>query len=267
MLHDGVRLNIAVLVKTVPDIRNARLQIRERDLNLSELGMPINEQDSYALEEGVRLKEKFGGEVLVISMGDEARRKGMTQVIRECYAKGADRGLMIIDEKYSSRGTAFKASLFAQILAQEKPSVVFMGSQSADTSSSALAPMLSELLSYNHASLITSLSAESESKFRVTRDLEGGIQEELLIDAPCVFSTQTGINTPRYAALSKVIMATKKEIKTVQAQEIPGVVDAELKQLKFPEEKKRDTLFIQGTPEEEAKQLLEQLRARGIIQR
>lgn len=259
-------MKIAVLVKAVPDVRNARLIIEGKGINLSDLSFVINEQDSYALEEAVRLKEKFGGEVAVISLGDDARRKGMTQVIRECYAKGADKGIMLIDAKYSERGPAFKSSVFASVIRELGSSVVLAGSQSSDTSTAAVVPMLAERLSYSHASLITSLSAANDSEFVVTRDLERGIQEEMAVHAPCVLSTQTGINTPRYAALSRVIMAAKKEIEVREVHEEVGH-DAELLELRLPKESSRDTVFIQGTPETEAATLLSMLRERGVIQR
>lgn len=264
-----------MLVKAVPDVKNVRLTIKESDIDTGDLNFVINEQDSYALEEGLKLKEKFGGEVLVLSMGDEARKKGMTQVIRECYAKGADRGTMVVDTEYMKWDDVVRAKVMATALAAEKPDVVLCGSQSFDTATSRMGPMIAEFMGVPHASMITSLEAlEGGARFGVSRDLEQGVQELVEIQPPCLLTTQTGINTPRYAALSKIIMATKKEIRTMSCQDT-GVTAADLEKLNcvritgagFPKEKESSALILAGTPEEEAGQLLRTLREKGLLQR
>lgn len=264
-----------MLAKAVPDVKNVRLTIKDNDIDTAELNFVINEQDSYALEEGLRLKEKLGGEVIVVSVGDEARKKGITQVIRECYAKGADRGIMLLDQDYAKWDGPVRARVMAALLAPEKPDVVLMGSQSFDTATSRMGPMLGEAMGVAHVSLITALEAGGDGRtFAVSRDLEGGLQEKVKVAAPCIFTTQTGINTPRYAALSKIIMATRKEIKTLTLEDA-GMERAELEKLNrvrvtaagFPEEKEGNALILTGTPEEVAAQLVKSLREKGLLQR
>ncbi len=271
----GDLLKIAVLAKAVPDVKNVRLTMKENDIDTADLNFLINEQDSYALEEGLKLKEKFGGEVIVITAGGESRRKGMTQVVRECYAKGADRGIMIVDEAFQKLDDLARARVFSSLLMQEKPDVVICGSQSFDTATSRMGPMVAEFMGIPHASLITGLEPlEGGKAFRLSRDLEQGVQEILQIGAPCLLTTQTGINTPRYAALSKIIMATRKEIRTVSVQET-GVAQGDIGKLDlvkvvsagFPEEKASNVLILKGTPDEEAAQLVRSLREKGLLQR
>ena len=271
----GICVKIAVLVKAVPDVKNVRLAIRGNDIETGDLGFVINEQDSYALEEGLKLKEKFGGELVVASMGDDARKKGMTQVIRECYAKGADRGIMLLDNDYGRWDDMSRAKILAALLSQEKPDVILCGSQSFDAATSRIGPMLAEFMSLPHASLITSLEPlDGGRRFRVSRDLEQGIQEILEIEAPCVLTTQTGINTPRYAALSKIIMATRKEIRTLSSKDT-GIDAGEIEKLNgvtivaagFPEERQSKVVMLSGTPDEEAAQLLRTLKEKGLLQR
>ena len=268
-------MKIAVLAKAVPDVKNVRLTIKENDIDTAELNFLINEQDSYSLEEALRLKEKFGGEVIVITAGGEARRKGMTQVVRECYAKGADRGIMIVDEAFQKLDDLARARVFSSLLTQEKPDVVICGSQSFDTATSRMGPMVAEFMGNPHASLITSLEPlEGGKAFRVSRDLEQGVQEILQIGTPCLLTTQTGINTPRYAALSKIIMATRKEIRTVSLQDA-GAAQGDIGKFDlvkvvsagFPAEKASNVLILKGTPEEEAAQLVRSLREKGLLQR
>ncbi len=267
-------MKVAVLVKAVPDVKNVRLTIKDNDIDTAELNFVINEQDSYALEEALKLKERSGGEVIVLSAGNEGRKKGMTQAIRECYAKGADRGIMIVDEGYQGWDDLAKAKVFASVLQQEKPDVVLCGSQSFDTATSRIGPMVAEFLGMPHVSLITKLEPAADGTgFSVSRDLEQGVQELVEIQSPCVLTAQTGINTPRYAALSKIIMATRKEIKSIQLKET-GVTQEEMEKLNrvkvesagFPEEKESNVQIINGTPEEEAAQLVRALREKGLLQ-
>ncbi len=268
-------MKIAVLVKAVPDVKNVRLAIKGSDIDTAELNFVINEQDSYALEEGLKLREKFGGEVLVLSIGDDARKKGMTQVIRECYAKGADRGVMLIDSNYGAWDDAARAKIMTAILSAEKPDIILCGSQSFDTATSRIGPMIAEMMGIAHAALITKLEAgDGGSSLTVSRDLEGGVQEIIVMKTPCLLTTQTGINTPRYAALSKIIMATRKEIKALSVKDT-GLTEADIGRFNsirivsagFPEEKASNVVMLAGTPEEEAAQLVKTLKEKGLLQR
>src|SRR5271170_2316828 len=89
-------MKIAVCIKQVP-AKDAPLAIADgRWIRETDIGFEMNEPDSYALEEALRLKEKHGGEVIVISMGPER----VKQTIKEALAKGADRGIHISDDKF-----------------------------------------------------------------------------------------------------------------------------------------------------------------------
>ncbi len=267
-------MKMVVLAKAVPEVSNVRLTLRERDIDRSELTYVINEQDDYALEEALRLRESKGGEVIVVSIGDEAARKGTTQVIRQCYAKGADRGVMVIDASCGDWDDAVKARIASTVISAEKPDIIFCGSQSSDAASSSFGPMLAELLDMPHATLITALRMEEGGNITVHRDLEQGTQEIVELPLPCLVTVQTGINTPRYASLNRIIAATKKKIDT------PGLQDLHIGReqteewrrvrrlsVSFPSEKASETVFLQGKPEEEAAQLVRLLNEKGLIQR
>lgn len=267
-------MKIVTLVKAVPEVMNVRLALKGNDIDRSELNYAINEQDDYALEEALQLKEKNGGEVVVLSMGDEAGRKGITQVIRQCYAKGADRGIMLLDTSYSEWDDAVKARIASKIISTEKPDLVVGGSQSFDMASSRFGPMVAELIGMPHATLITALHTVDGGKIRVHRDLEQGIQEIVELPLPCLVTTQTGINTPRYASLNRIIAATRKEISAPKLQDMqitPQQMSewnrVKISSVAFPSEKGSGATFLEGNPEEEAAQLVKLLREKGLIQR
>ena len=267
-------MKIVVLVKAVPEVRNVRLTLKDGDIDRNELNYVINEQDDYALESALQLREKSGGEVVVLSIGDEAGRKGITQVIRQCYAKGADRGIMMLDASYGDWDDEVKAGIASKVISAEKPDMIIGGSQSFDTASSRFGPMVAELLDMPHATLITGLRMEEGGRVTVYRDLEQGIQEIVELSLPCLVTAQTGINTPRYASLNKIIAATKKEIGTPGLQELQ-ISREQIEEwnrvrkvsVAFPSEKASSAVFIQGKPEEEAAQLVRLLGEKGLIQR
>src|SRR6202049_3880671 len=122
-------MKIIVSIKQVP-ARDSQLRIdgTARWINESDLSLEINEPDAYALEEALQLKEKHGGEVVVLCAGP-ARA---SQTIREALAKGADRALHIEEEDLSSADPLALARLMANALESEKPDLILTGLQSDD---------------------------------------------------------------------------------------------------------------------------------------
>src|SRR5882757_2257771 len=117
-------MKIVVAVKQVP-ARDSQLHIASAGkwIEESDLNYEINEPDAYALEEGLQLKEKHGGEVIVLCAGPERA----SQTIREALAKGADRALHIEEEDLSSADPLALARLMAKALESEKPDLILTG--------------------------------------------------------------------------------------------------------------------------------------------
>ena len=107
-------MNIIVCVKQVP-AKDAPLAIAGNWIKESDIGFEMNEPDSYALEEALRLKEKHGGEVVALSMGPER----VKQTIKEALAKGADRAIHIADDQFAQLDPLGAAKLLAEALRQE----------------------------------------------------------------------------------------------------------------------------------------------------
>src|SRR5262249_29345404 len=138
--------------------------IEETDLQYA-----MNEPDAYALEEALQLKEKHGGEVVVISAGSE--RVGST--IREALAKGADRGIHILCDDLATRDALGIARLLATAVQAESPDLVLTGLQSEDLGLGQTGVIVAELLNLPHASLILEVE-KTDSGLRVKRELEEG---------------------------------------------------------------------------------------------
>src|ERR1700730_13607828 len=122
-------MKIIVAIKQVP-IRDSQLRVLSsgRWIEEADLSFEINEPDAYALEEALRLKEKHGGEVVVLCLGP-ARAQ---QTIREALAKGADRAIHIEEENLASLDTLGLAKLLAKAVEPEKPDLILTGLQSDD---------------------------------------------------------------------------------------------------------------------------------------
>ena len=159
-------MKIVVAIKQVP-ARDSQLRVNGGGtwIQDSDLNYEINEPDAYALEEGLQLKEKHGGEVVVLCAGPA--RAATT--IREALAKGADRALHIEEEDLSSADPLALAKLMAKALEQEKPDLILTGLQSDDFGYGQTGVILAELMGLPSATIIMSVEAGG-SGIKVKRD-------------------------------------------------------------------------------------------------
>ncbi|MGE5244555.1 MAG: electron transfer flavoprotein subunit beta/FixA family protein [Betaproteobacteria bacterium] len=253
-------MKIAVCIKQVPTrewqprLNDAKTWIREQDASFE-----MNEPDAYALEEGLRLKEKHGGEVVVCSAGP-AR---VAQVIREALARGADRAIHVEDESFAGADAFVLAEALASAMKDESFDLVLTGLQSDDQGFAQTGVILAERLGLPHATIIMEVNAESGA-LRVKRELEGGWFQWMSMPLPAVLTIQSGINQLRYATLKGIMAAKKKEIRKAAA---PAGAAARQKIVSlYVPEKGKKTQMIAGSPSEAAKELVRRLRddARAI---
>jgi electron transfer flavoprotein beta subunit len=178
----------------------------ERDVDPDYLDFALNEWDSYATEEALRLVEAAGsGEVVVVSVGDDDGEDAM----RRCLAMGADRGIRVDAEERLDPVQAARA--LAEVVEGESPDLVFAGVQSSDSVQAATGGALAGLLGLPSVAVVTKIEL-GEGKATVHRELEGGLVDVVEVDTPAVLTIQTGINEPRYATLRAIKQAEEKEI-------------------------------------------------------
>ena len=178
----------------------------ERDVDPDYLDYALNEWDSYASEEALRLREAAGdGEVVVVSVGPEDAEDAM----RRCLAMGADRAIRVDSDDQLDPIQIARA--LAEVVRAENPDLVFAGVQSADTVQAATGTALAELLGLPRVAVVTKIEL-GDGKATVNRELEGGVLDVVEVDTPALFTIQTGINEPRYATLRAIKQAEEKEI-------------------------------------------------------
>jgi len=248
-------VKIIVCIKQVP-AKDAPLTISGNWIKESDIGFEMNEPDSFALEEALRLKEKHGGEVVALSMGPER----VKQTIKEALAKGADRGIHIADDNFSQLDPLASAGALAAAVKNENADLILTGLQSDDQGFGQTGVLLAALLDRPHATLIMAIEA-SEGKLKVKRELEAGWFQWIECPLPAVLSIQSGINKVRYATLKGIMAARKKELAVVSRESL-GVSSQPTQKVEkiYVPVKTKKTDFLTGTPKEVAAKLVEKLR-------
>jgi electron transfer flavoprotein beta subunit len=253
-------VKIVICLKQVPS-RDSILKLNSTGtwINTNDINFEINEPDIFALEEGLRLKEKHGGEVVIASLGP-ARAQ---QSIKEALAKGADRALHLDDPAFEGLDAQGIARAMARALEKEKPDLVLTGLQSDDFGFAQTGVILAEMLGLAHSTIIMEIQVTGQA-MRVKRELEAGWFQWIDMPLPALLTIQSGINKPRYATLKGIMAAKSKPIQKLSATDL-GLSPADLaprqKILKvYLPVKKVKTEFLQGGAKEIAVKLVDKLR-------
>jgi electron transfer flavoprotein beta subunit len=250
-------MKIIVSIKQVP-VRDSQLRIDAsgRWIQDNDLSFEINEPDAYALEEGLQLKEKHGGEVIALCLGP-ARA---SQTIREALAKGADRAIHIEEENLTALDTLGIAKLLAKAAEPEKPDLILTGLQSDDLGSGQTGVVMAEILGLPSATIIMAVETAGAG-IRVKRELEDGWFQHVEMPLPAVLTIQSGINKLRYATLMGIKKAKTKEVKRVTVAElgVTAAPSAIIERVYLPQRTKQ-TQILDGTAKEAAAKLVEKLK-------
>jgi len=250
-------MKIIVAIKQVP-LRDSPLQVAASGLWIDEdsLSFEINEPDAYALEEALQLKEKHGGEVVVLCAGPERA----AQTIREALAKGADRAIHIETEELNSLDTLGIGKLLAAAVKGENPDLILTGLQSDDLGSGQTGVVMAELLGVPHSTIIMQVEVDG-ARIQVKRELEDGWFQHIGMPLPAVLTIQSGSNKLRYATLMGIKKAKTKEIRRVTPADLGGlaVPVAAISKVYAPQKQKQAQIF-EGDPKTAAAQLVEKLK-------
>lgn len=205
-------MNILVCVSRVPDTAS-RVLVGSDGKNIDSSGLKyvVNPYDEFAIEEGLRLREKNGGSVTVVTIGADISK----DILRTALAMGADKVVLVKAENISD--SYFIIHNLAEIAKEISPDLILLGKQSVDYDSLQVAPSLAEMLGLPSISLVSKLTIEG-NKVRAERDVEGG-KEVLEASLPCVISAQKGLNDPRYPKLPDIMKAKQKPIEERNAVE------------------------------------------------
>jgi len=262
-------LDIVVCVKHVPETAEAELKIDASGKAIEKAGLvfDINEWDDYALEEAVRIKEKQSGTVTAITIGTE----DSDSTLRKCLARGVDKAIRLTDLRFEGSDGYAIAKILHSVIKTLHYDLILTGMQAGDDGNAMVGPILAQMLGVPHATMVKKIELGTGTA-KVNRELEGGLEEQVEVKLPALFSVQTGINEPRYVSIMGIRKAMLKEIRVMTLADT-GLSESEvgeegswikIKKLYVPPVEKQAE-FLKGSPDEIAAKIAEILKSRGLI--
>lgn len=202
-------MKIAVCVSQVPDT-TTKVKIGSDGKTIDPAGVTyiINPYDEFAVEAALQLKEKNGGETVVLSVGKDSNK----EAIKKAYAMGIEKGILIkSDAEMDSYNVARNLS---DVLKEINADIIFFGKQSIDYDDSQVGSLTAEMLGIPSINVVVSLNIEG-NKVTCEREIEGG-KEVVESALPVAISAQRGLNNPRYPNLKGIMAAKSKPIEERQ---------------------------------------------------
>lgn len=192
----------------------------------------MNSFDEYAVEEAVKLKEKNGAEVVVVSVGPQEA----TKEIRTALAMGADRGILVDTNEVLDSDAV--ARVLAEVIRKENPDLIILGKQAVDSDRNQTGQLLAAYLDLPQATFAYSLEV-ADGWATVGREVDGGTSTKR-VKLPAVITADLRLNSPRYTSLPGIMKAKKKQLDVLTPNDLGVDVTARVNVLKYeaPEERK-----------------------------
>ena len=255
-------MNIIVCIKQVPDAKDVRLDPKTNTMAREGVESIMNPFDRHAVEEGVRLKEQYGGTVTVVTMGPPQAEA----VLRDAVACGADEAVLVSDRAFAGADTwATTYTLGKAIKKNGSFALIICGKQAIDGDTAQVGPGLAKRLNIPYVSYVRKITGFESNVLSVQRLMDDGY-DEVEIPLPGLLTVVKEINEPRVPSLKGKLKAKKLIIKTLNAEDIgaepdsiglPGSTTQVVKV--FAPEFKGDRAMLQGTVDEQVEQLVNKL--------
>ena len=248
-------MDLIVCIKQVPDTET-KIKINPGGTGIVTEGIKyvMNPYDEYAVEEALKIKQKFGGTVTILSLGP-AR---VVEAIRTALAMGVDEGVHLNDPAFEGSDSFTIAKILAKVIKDMKYDLILTGKQAVDFDCSQVFGCLAEMLDLPYVSVVTGLEISADGKYvTVKRETEGGVEEVIQMQLPAVVAAQKGLNEPRYASLPGIMKAKKKVIKEINLSAL-GMTTSEVgesgsklkkKNFRLPPERKAGRKVTSEPPE------------------
>jgi electron transfer flavoprotein beta subunit len=232
-------MKIVACIKRVPTTETQpKIAADGKSLDASGVQYMTSFYDDLAVEEAVKTKEKLGGEVTVLTLGPA----DSTKEVRECLAKGADHGAILVDPDWQGRDARSTAKILAAQVKELGAEIVFVGRVATDRDNAAVGPMLATYLDWACVSEVVSIDVAAGSG-SARRETEAGI-ETVRFSLPAVITCNKGLNEPRYAGLKGIMAAKKKPVDEVAI----GAVESQavVVKLELPPPRKEGRIVGEG---------------------
>jgi len=256
------QMKIGVLIKHVPDT-NTRIQLKDGKIDETAIKYVMNPYDEFAVEEAVKTKEKLSSQgVQVEIVGVCLGPKEASKSLRDAFAVGVDRGILILDNERKAADPLAVSSALAQICRDENFSLILAGKQAVDSDSHAVAQMLAARLKMPYISVVSKVEILAADKLKVERDIEGGVKEVYEMKLPALLTANKGLNKMRLASLPNIRKASQKELKEVALPEVK--TGYRVTAWSLPAERGA-VKIIEGTSAEQAQKLVQALREEAKV--
>ena len=257
-------MKIGVLIKQVPDTETKiRVKADASGIETDGIKYIINPYDEFAIEEGLKVKEKNPpSETVVISMGPVR----CVEAIRTGLAMGADKGIYV-DDTGITADNYVTARVLANAIKSENFDVIFCGKQAIDDDASQIVQMVAEFLNIPQVLIVEGFEVRADKKgATVSRRVGGGTKEVYEVDFPVIIGAEKGLNTPRYASLPGIMKAKTKPLTTLKATDLLGEAKPKTTNVNYrlPPERKAGKI-LQGEPDQVAKELVKLLREEAKV--
>jgi electron transfer flavoprotein beta subunit len=260
-------MNIVVCIKQVPETTEVKINPETNTLIREGVPSIVNPFDENAIEEALKLKEKNGGKVTVLTMGPPQAAEALKTTI----AMGADEALLISDRAFAGSDTWATSYTLAQTIRKiGMPDVIFCGKQAIDGDTAQVGPGIAEWLNIPQITFALKIELNGKSA-RVERMLEE-VNEIVETPLPAVITVVKQINEPRMPSLKGMMKAKKAEIKTLKAADINadekniGLNGSPTQVVRiFTPPPKGEGEILSGEPNEIVDKLIGKIKERKII--
>lgn len=239
-------MKIIVCLKQVPDAEEVKTDSETGRIIREGIAGTINPFDMFVLEEALRLKERYGGKITLLSMGPQ----DAIHTLQYGLAVGADEAYLLSDIKFAGSDTLATAyALSCSIKQLDYYDLIICGSKTTDGDTGQVGANLAEILDIPNVYYVNKIIKYQNKKIEVERLLEDRYQI-LQVTLPCLISIVKGVNIPRMPTLSGKIEAENKLLKILNASEVKA---------------EEDHCGLEGSPTRVVKVFLPDKRKRGVI--
>jgi len=260
-------MDIVVCIKQVPETTEVKIDPQTKTLVREGIPGIVNPFDMYAIEEGLRLKERYGGKVKVLTMGPPQAE----DALREALAMGADEAVLLSDKALAGSDTLATSYALSMAVRKLGYDLVICGKQAVDGDTAQVGPEMAEHLGVPFVAWVRKVEEVSDGKIKVQRLMDDGY-EVLEMPLPALITVVKEINEPRLPSLRGKMRARKAQIPVWTVEDIgadPSRVGLEGSPTQvirvFSPERRAGGEILQGEPEEVADKLVEKLEAMGVI--
>lgn len=261
-------MNIIVCLKQVPSTTKVQIDSQTHTLVRQGIENIVNPFDTYALEEGVRIKERYGGKVAVLTMGPPQAE----EALREAISSGADEAILLNDSAFAGSDTLATSYTLARAIDKiEEYDLVICGRQTIDGDTGQVGPELAEMLEIPFVAYVSQIEEIDNGHMRVQRMVEDG-HEVIETPLPAVITVVKEINVPRLPSLRGLAKAKSAVISVWGTQELEtdqgriGFSGSATKVIKifFPERVQHGEI-LEGSSESKVASLIDRLRDANLI--